>query len=49
MAEFTTVWSSYGVAAVILIGLLAVSLRQAAQRKAALKNLEAEHGRSRRT
>ena len=56
MAEFlnmggyaVTVWGSWGVAAVILVGLLVVSLRQAAQRRAVLKELEAELGRRPRT
>jgi len=40
-----TVWTSYGAAAVILIGLLVMSLRQAARRKADLERLEAERER----
>jgi heme exporter protein D len=54
MAEFldmggyaATVWPSYGIAAVILIGLLVFSLRQVAMRKAQLDALEAERERSR--
>lgn len=42
----TTVWPSYGVAAVILVGLLVVSLRQVTRRKAQLDALEAERERS---
>jgi heme exporter protein D len=41
----TTVWTSYGAAAVILVGLLVVSLRQAARRRADLERLEAERDR----
>lgn len=54
MAEFldmggyaATVWPSYGVAVVILGGLLAFSLRQVARRKAQLDSLEAERERNR--
>ena len=37
-----TVWPAYGAAAVILIGLLAASLRRLARRRAELARLEAE-------
>jgi heme exporter protein D len=42
-----TVWPSYGVTAVILIGLLVFSLRQLAKRREHLDALEAERERSR--
>ncbi len=35
-----TVWTSYGMAAVILVGLLGLSIRQAARRRAELEKLE---------
>lgn len=38
------IWPSYGVAAIILIGLLIYTLRKARAEKAALDKLEAEMG-----
>jgi len=43
-----TVWPSYAAAAVILVGLLVVSLRQASRRKAELERLESRIERPRR-
>lgn len=43
-----TVWPSYGVALVVLGGLLAISLRTLARRKAELADLERERENPRR-
>jgi len=44
-----TVWPAYGAAAVILIGLVVVSLRQNARRQQTLERFESEIERPHRT